>query len=193
MRIEKRNIYDHLEAAHTSLSYERALRFVLHAEGGINASAADSGNRGGNVTNHGVTQAVYNDWRREKGLPYRSTREITLNEVKELYYEDFWLASGSNLLPYPLDVIHFDAAVNKGPRRAILLLQRSLGVKEDGLIGNKTKSAYLKAEKTQLTKKYLHVRAKYYKDISAKNQNQIFLRGWLNRLTALEKFIRTAS
>lgn len=116
---------------------EASLRLVLAHEGGFVNHPDDPGG----ATNKGVTQRVYDGYRARKGLPKQSVRGIAAAEVAEIYRHQYWDAVRADDLPAGLDYAVFDYAVNSGPRRAIQDLQRTLGVKPDGIIGSITLAA----------------------------------------------------
>jgi lysozyme family protein len=62
-------------------------------------------------------------------------RALTRAEAASIYRRFYWDAVRADALPPGLDHAVFDLAVNSGPPRASTLLQRVLGVAEDGLIG----------------------------------------------------------
>jgi len=66
---------------------------------------------------------------------------LTLEDAKEIYFEHFWSKIGGDLLPRGVAYIAFDGSVNQGPYAAIIDLQRSLRVKDDGIFGNETRTA----------------------------------------------------
>lgn len=82
-----------------------SLRFVLWQEGGI---ARDSNDRGG-VTKFGISQASH---------PWLNVRLLTIEDVKNIYLDHYWRASGADKLPWPLCLHHFDFAVNAGVGQA---------------------------------------------------------------------------
>jgi len=116
---------------------DAALRLVLAHEGGYSDNPADPGGK----TNRGVTQRVYDAYRKRKGLGIQSVRGILADEVAEIYKHQYWDAVRADDLPAGLDYAVFDYAVNSGPRRAIQDLQRTLGVTPDGIIGSVTLAA----------------------------------------------------
>lgn len=67
--------------------FRLALAEILRWEGGFSDHPGDPGG----ATNRGVTQAVYDAWRRSRGKPIRSVREITNEEVEAIYYERYWV------------------------------------------------------------------------------------------------------
>ena len=96
--------------------YERALAFVLRWEGGFVDHPQDPGG----ATNMGITQAVYDAWRRSRGLPTRSVREIPREEVEAIYRERYWepLAARYAERNPALALALFDCSVNSGLGRA---------------------------------------------------------------------------
>ncbi|GGC52454.1 glycoside hydrolase family 108 protein [Chelatococcus reniformis] len=108
-----------------------ALVRVLVYEGGRVDDPRDPGGR----TNRGVTQRVYNAFRRRKGLANRDVYLITGGEVAEVYEGQYWDKIRGDELPGGVDLVVFDGAVNSGPVQAVKWLQRCLGVKADGIVG----------------------------------------------------------
>lgn len=92
-------------------------------EGGYVNHAKDPGG----PTDRGVTQATYDGWRKKKGLAPRPVRGITAIEAQQLFYEDFWLASGSERLAAGVDLATYDASVNSGVKRGRAWLMASIG------------------------------------------------------------------
>ena len=67
-------------------SFPEALTLVLRHEGGYVNHPDDPGG----ATNKGVTQGTYNAFRRSRGLPTRSVRELTGDELKTVYRQNYW-------------------------------------------------------------------------------------------------------
>ncbi len=197
---------------HQTDAFLEALVFVLdgwgsyRGEGGYVNHPKDPGG----ATNRGVTQKVYDEFRKSKQLRSESVEVIGEDEVKEIYRTRYWIASKAPLLPYPLNVIHMDSAVNSGPRRAIKWLQSAIGVSDDGKFGGQTMTAVGKlatsttfgpaffsglAGDIGVDEKRLVPVCKLY--LSARNRfllaqpddkKKAFYRGWLNRLIALASY-----
>lgn len=162
--------------------YLQALPFTLGVEGGFSDEEHD---RGG-ATNYGVTQKVYDAYRLSVGKPRQDVRKITVAEVEHIYMRDYWLPGHCDALPWPASRAHFDACVNHGVRAAIKILQRAVGVTDDGDFGPKTQAAVDAA--ASLTDDLLWMRLSYYSAIVAKDKTQLkFLRGWLNRTIQLRR------
>lgn len=162
---------------------------VLGAEGGYVDHEKDRGGK----TNYGVTQKTYDVHRKRKGLPTQSVKFITEDEVDEIYLE-YWDGAKCDLLPPELDLMVFDCSINSGPSRAIKLLQQVLGVAVDGAFGKMSHHA-LTSKLTSTTPKelclqYLQVRRIFYRAIVDNDPSQeVFLKGWYNRLAKLEKLL----
>lgn len=132
-------------------AFNPSLDLTLAHEGGFVNHPKDPGG----ATNKGVTQKVYDAYRRLNGLPTRSVRFIEDSEVGEIYRRNYWNAAGCNSLPAGLDYAVFDYAVNSGVSRSIKDLQRtvnsvgnmvglSLKIAVDGAIGPATIDAACK-------------------------------------------------
>lgn len=97
--------------------FSRCLDFVLRWEGGW----ADNPNDPGGATMKGITIGTYTRWREAHGQP-RPTKEelrnISDSEVRQIYHDWYWKASGADKLPWPMNLAQFDLAVNGGTGRA---------------------------------------------------------------------------
>lgn len=101
---------------------KESLAKVLAHEGGYSNNKADPGG----PTMKGVTQRVYDAYRKGKGLAVRSVRGITTDELNEIYDRQYWDAVKGDHLPDGVDYVLFDGAVNSGPGRSIMWLQQAL-------------------------------------------------------------------
>ena len=66
---------------------------------------------------------------------------LTLAEAAEIYFTDYFKPVGGDRLPGPLALLAFDAAVNSGVGNAARWLQRAVGVRDDGVVGDQTIAA----------------------------------------------------
>lgn len=170
------------------MSFEKALSFVLNAEGGYNNDPADSGG----ATNKGITQAVYNGYR-GKGAVFVSVRNITDEEVRSIYHDNYWNTCHCEKMSDELAIAVFDTAVNAGCQRAIKILQACLDVNTDGVFGEDTLAAIGGiADSKDFVSKYLSGRSAFYQRLVQINPGKSkFLQGWLNRVENLREFIYT--
>lgn len=166
--------------------FDYCLKFVLEREGGY----SDHKNDNGGPTNHGITHKTYDQYRKNSGLHLRPVTFITSDEVTAIYRTMYWVPAKCGLLPDPLDLYVFDAAVNHGPGRAVKLLQRALGVADDGLLGPKTIGALHEeiqaGQLAELARNFLAIRQEFYDQIIDNDPSQkVFAKGWGNRLEHL--------
>ena len=187
-------------------SIDKLIPFILKWEGGF---ANDPTDRGG-ATNKGVTIATYEAYCKRKGYP-RPTVEQLKNipdahwrEIVKTMYWDKWHA----------DEIHSQKVANilvdwvwASGIHGIKKPQALLGVKADGIVGNKTLSAVNFADPDQLFEAILKERVKFNngivsrsvaayekkigrkateKELSNYTQKR-FLSGWMNRLNDIKK------
>jgi lysozyme family protein len=118
-------------------NFDKCLSLVLVHEGGYVNHPRDPGG----ATNRGVTQAVYDAYRKTRGRGAQSVKFITDDEVKAIYRFQYWDRVQGDLLPAGLDYAVFDFAVNSGVGRASKYLQAVVGTPQDGVIGARTLAA----------------------------------------------------
>lgn len=164
-------------------SWDRAIAFVLQAEGGYVNDPSDPGGE----TNFGISRASY---------PSEDIKGLTIERARELYKRDYWDASGAEQLPEALAIAVFDCAVNQGTLIAIKLLQISLQVTEhvpqvvvDGIIGQKTVAAAHRAGDVGVWL-FLLERAKRYMQTK---KVEVYGANWGQRLVELGKELFVAS
>jgi lysozyme family protein len=119
--------------------------------------------------------------------------EITDTEVADIY-EEYWRDAHCSYMPEPLDLLMLDAAINHGPKRAVKLLQRALGIDEDGVCGRDTMAALHEEVVTMgieaICDHYLNVRLGFYDKIIENDPSQaVFAKGWTNRVGHLREAI----
>jgi lysozyme family protein len=187
-------------------AFAKGLGIVLTLEGGYYDG---SGAHDPNPTNYGVTQKTYDAYRRalRPSQPKLPVKKISRDEVESIYRILYWTKGQCDRLAIRSEVlatIHFDACVNHGVASpnsdlsagAIELLQRTLGVDDDGIFGPKTWGAFceLLADdgEVYLGKKYLKVREAQYRHLATKAPNTLGLNldGWLKRLQKLQAYVK---
>jgi lysozyme family protein len=167
-----------------SLAFTASLPFILRWEGGYVNHPADPGG----ATNKGVTQRVYDDWRKRRGLPGRDVRQLEDAEMHAIYESGYWLPPRCDLLQRQLDLVQFDSAVNMGVGRAVRMLQAALGCDVDGDFGPATRNAAESCSLGATIVAYCDEREAYYRRLAEQRPKlDVFLKGWLNRLSALRK------
>lgn len=126
-------------------NYAKSLAKVLVHEGGWVNDPVDPGG----CTMKGVTQAVYDSWRRSHGQRSQSVKLLDVDEVAGIYRLLYWDRIRGDDLPSGVDYAVFDFAVNSGTHRAATFLQTVAGVPSDGVIGGQTLEAVRRIGPTQ--------------------------------------------
>lgn len=164
--------------------FDEAMDFVFRWEGGL----CEDKNDAGGITNYGICLRFL------KSVDPKATQEdiknMTKDRAKDLFYKYFWLPCRCDELPDKVAFVLFDTAINTGVRQASKFLQRVVRVKDDGKVGRDTVNAvkeYVeKHGEATLVSEFLKKRSQFYKNIVVNNPSQkVFLKGWLNRTTAL--------
>ena len=170
------------EASIESPRFGRALDFVLKWETVFdrkgNPVAENDPDDPGGLTKFGIDQRSH---------PHLDIRKLTKADAAAIYHRDYWLPVRAHELPIPVGEVVFDIAVNNGKARAAKWLQEVLGFKADGFIGPVTLKAAGETDAEALAAKLVARRATFYRNI-AKGRKAKFLKGWLNRNTALRDF-----
>lgn len=166
------------------LSFERCLPDTLKEEGGYSNDAHD---RGG-MTMEGIIQREYDKWRRGRNLPTRWVKNISPDEMRTIYRDEYWQPNCPKV-PCGLDLCLFDTNVNNGVHAGTVLLQRALGITADGIFGSETNLAAMNlktdAKTTHLAiSKFYQVRRSYYLSL---RDARYFGNDWLRRDLDIEK------
>lgn len=106
-------------------------------------------------------------------------RALTPATVAPLYRRRFWDAIQGDALPAGLDVALFDFAVNSGPKRAVIGLQRALDVADDGRLGPVTLAALADRDRPGLIGAVCDGRLAFLRALSTWPR---FGRGWTRRV-----------
>ena len=91
-------------------NFEKALEFTLPHEG------VHSYDQQGGDTRYGLARNFHED------IPQAEWDNLTLDQAKAIYRSQYWNELHCDDLPFPLDVIVFDSAVNPGTGAAARFL-----------------------------------------------------------------------
>lgn len=105
-------------------NFPPSLKEVLKHEGGYVNHPKDPGG----ATNKGITQKTYDAYRKSKGQPARTVKEITDAEVSDCYRRDYWNVISLDGRESGVDLCLFDLSVNSGPGKAKQLDQATASV-----------------------------------------------------------------
>ena len=168
-------------------AFEKCLPDTLIEEGGYSNDAHDPGG----MTMDGIIQREYDSWRRKLGLPTRWVKNISQDEVRTIYHDEYWLPH-CQLLPPGLNLCTFDTNVNNGVHAGMVILQHSLLVTADGIWGPQTEAAVNaisgSARSLLLSRtiqSFYRLRAVYYQSL---NTYRYFGKDWMRRDLDIEKW-----
>ncbi len=164
--------------AEFSLAYNKMIR----NEGGyINHKIL--GDRGGQ-TYAGISRTFHGDWPGWALIDNNELNSSRLNRLVFNFYKDkFWnRISGDQINNQKIAESMFDFSVNAGVRTSIKLVQVILGVKPDGIVGERTLKKLNQSDEELFVSKYSLAKVARYTEIVNRDRRQIkFLLGWLNR------------
>lgn len=147
--------------------FRRAHDFTKAWEGGYVNHPADPGGE----TNLGVTRRVWEAWCRERRLPVKPMKQLTLEDVLPLYEARYWPAASA--LPWPLSGVAYDIAVNHGPGNLRTMMR-------DLPWGTPAQQAAALIDR----------REQFFRNIVRARPSQgVFLKGWLRRVAAQREWL----
>lgn len=154
------------------MSFNKAVAFVLHHEGGYVNDPKDPGGE----TRYGISKRAY---------PNVDIKNLTKEQAIDIYKRDYWdkLPDG---LPAPVHCALFDCAVNTGINRAVRLLQSAIKANPDGQWGKLSQSALNKLSIENILLRFATERIMFYCSLSTFSR---FGKGWVSRtLSTLVEF-----
>jgi lysozyme family protein len=157
------------------IDFDKAFARLIKHEGEFTDSPKDPGNwTGGKVgrgelkgTKFGIAANTYG---------HLDIKNLTLEQAKEIYREDFWdiLGKAHPAIKFQL----FDAAVNHGHGNAIRILQRAVGVADDGIWGPRSQAALEAMDHNDVLLRFVSYRLKFWASLSIFDT---YGRGWTRR------------
>lgn len=167
----------------TNLAWEIAKNTTLKLEAGFQNDRADRGNwTSGTIgvgeckgTKYGICAMSY---------PDLDIRNLTLDQAGEIYKKEYWDRTKCDWLPDALSVAVFDYAIHSGTMQAIKDLQKALGVKADGIIGNQTLGACNSKPLKDTLVRYFDNRLDFMIQCKAWPK---YCKGWINRWCAVKQ------
>lgn len=146
--------------------YDECFVRLMGNEGGYSNNPKDPGGE----TNWGISKRSY---------PELDIKNLTQDAAKAIYKRDFWDKCRCDDLSPELAFALFDCAVNSGCERAVTLLQKTLGVAEDGSFGRVTMRRVNDEDASVLTAKYLGRRLQF---MTSLRPWDTFSKGWARRI-----------
>lgn len=166
---------------------------ILVREGGY----VDHPDDRGGPTKFGITQKTLSLYY-GRAATVSEVKQLSVEVAREIYERNYYLGPSLNTLPPRIQPFLFDSAVNHGARRAIRFLQSVCNqagytprLSEDGAVGPNTRRAANWAEREMgevLLKALIEERRNFYRVIvEARPSQQVFFRGWMNRVDEFER------
>jgi lysozyme family protein len=162
-------------------NFDVSLAHVLKSEGGWSDHPADPGG----ATMKGVTLETYRRYKMNPHITKDQLRNITDEEVADIYKIGYWDKCRCFDLPSGVDFLVFDMAVNAGVGRSSKLLQESVGVPADGVIGPITIAALNAADVDLTIERFSQLKEAFYRSLPTFGT---FGNGWLNRVASTKAF-----
>jgi lysozyme family protein len=157
------------------MNFDMAFDRLIGNEGKYVNRADDPGGE----TNWGVTWPKLREAIALNLVPATTTiRDLTRDQAKIIYRELFWLRGHMDEYDAAIAFQVFDAAVNHGMETAVRLLQRAIGVADDGHIGPVTIAAIKAISVTDMLMRFIAERLEFYTKLSTW---PAFGRGWSKR------------
>ena len=154
-----------------------AFDYVVGREGFFTKDPDDKGNwTGGKVgvgvlkgTKFGISAAAY---------PTLDIEALTLEDVRDIYFKDYWQAAGCDRVSPGLGLALFDGAVNQGVKTAVQCLQRAAGVTDDGWFGQQTSRAVGRLDPLEGIERFMAERILEYVQAGTWEKYKL---GWMRR------------
>lgn len=169
------------------MTFEQCIQRVGIIEGGYSTDRKDRGNWSTGIvgkgvflgTNHGISGMSY---------PKLNIKELTKEDAKEIFYRDFWMKYQIGEMNAKIRLFTLDSCINHGGPMGIKLLQRTIGISADGIVGPQTIGKSYQADPW----KFAEVRSDYYSEIiqnGVNDENDIKqIKGWLRRNLTILRF-----
>lgn len=156
--------------------FETSFARLIDTEQGFTNDPRDPGNWTGGKpgvgelkgTKFGISAATY---------PHLDIENLTIEKAKEIYRTDFWdaITGVSDAVRFQV----FDASVNHGASNAIRMLQRAVGVADDGRWGRISSSAAEAMDNNDILIRFLAERLDFMTKCSGWDA---YGKGWSRRI-----------
>ena len=158
------------------MNFDQAFERLIAHEGGYVNHPDDPGGE----TNWGITKRV------AMAHGYSGDmRKLTREQAKEIYRTAYWQRSGAPGYDPAVGFQVFDIAVNHGIGNAVRMLQRAVGVADDGIVGPRTLSAINSTSVTDLLMLLNAERLEFFAKLTTFDT---FGRGWTRRVAGNLKY-----
>ena len=137
----------------------------------------------GGPTKFGITLRTLRNYRNNQKLQAIDVQNLTEKEAREIYEHEYLVKPGFSQLRYgQLYVAAVDFGVTSGPDDSIKVLQKVLGVKQDGVLGPQTANAANIRDGRSLCNAFCVGRAIFYaNEVQRRPANIKYVEGWIAR------------
>lgn len=164
--------------------FEILFKYILTVEGGFSNHKYDKGGK----TKYGIIKSVASKHN-------FNVETLTIEQAKHIYYTDYYKKFNIDKISnIKIALSIFDWSVNSGfwgTRKAQnTLVDLGYSLKVDGIIGANSLKALEEVKEEKFLKLYHEKQRAFYRAIAKNNITQeVFLKGWLNRVDRKEKFL----
>lgn len=152
--------------------FNKAVRKTILHEGG--ATYTNDPDDPGGETKFGISK---------RSFPHVNIRELTQATAIEIYRKNYWAPiQADQIKSNVVAETIFDTAVNMGVRTTIKLVQTTLDIKVDGIIGKQTLGAVNKVDGDLFLAQFVITKIARYATLCNRNRRlKKYLLGWINR------------
>jgi lysozyme family protein len=160
------------------MTFDECFERLIGHEGGFSDDPKDPGNWTGGRQNVGVLRGT------KYGIAantyaHLDIANLTLEAVKQIYFTDWWLKAGADVLPPAVVYQLWAFAVNAGMETAKRCMQRAAGVADDGKFGPVTIAAIQALSTTDAIMRFTAQKIRFYTSLS---KFDTYGKGWMNRV-----------
>lgn len=150
------------------MNFDLAFDRLIAHEGGYVNDPQDPGGE----TQWGISKRSY---------PQLDIKRLTRDDAKAIYRRDFWDRIQGDALHDGVAFQVFDTAVNSGIETAVRMLQRALGVADDGHFGPASRAAAKAMSEADQIMRFNAERIDFYTRLTTFER---FGKGWVRRVAA---------
>lgn len=120
--------------------------------------------------------------------PELDIKNLTMEQAREIYHRDWWVKLRMDKFLPAVSYQMFDAAINHGMYNATRMIQRAVGVKDDGIIGPVTFGKVVAYDLNDLLFRFLAERIEFMTHIRTWND---YGKGWSRRIAGNLRYAAT--
>lgn len=164
-------------------TFDDYVSVILRHEGGY----VNHPNDPGGATNYGISLRFLKgskiDLNKDGIVDLKDIRSLTKQQASGIYLKYFWQRMRIDGIENELLKLHlFDMGINAGTGTAVKILQRMVGVGDDGIIGKRTLQAIVDYP-GEIVEAYKKARKVHYLKLIKRNPKlSVFKNGWFNRV-----------